>query len=215
MAHGMSKAEARECALAMMAKTGLGDVRRIYRSFPHELSGGQKQRVLIAASLVNSPHLLIADEPTSALDATVQKEILRMILTLNRETKTSLLLITHDFSVVREICERVYVMYAGRIVESGATGQVLRNPLHPYTAALLRSIPASAKKGERLFTVPGGVPSLAERRRDQCNFFTRCPRSRPQCARCSPPAWYSGGRFVECAAVEDGVPQGGQDSDKM
>lgn len=198
IAHGTPKKSAREQAKKIMAKTGLCDIERIYKSFPHEISGGQKQRVLIAASLINSPELLIADEPTSALDATIQKEILQTILNLNKEMKTSLLLITHDFSIVRKICSRVYVMYAGRIIESGATEEIFREPLHPYTTALLRAIPNSAKKDERLFTVTGAVPSPAERKENQCNFFSRCPNAKPECARQNPKPNFFGEHFVEC-----------------
>ncbi len=198
IAHGTPKKSAREQAKKIMAKTGLCDIERIYKSFPHEISGGQKQRVLIAASLINSPGLLIADEPTSALDATIQKEILQTILNLNKELKTSLLLITHDFSIVRKICSRVYVMYAGRIIESGATEEIFREPLHPYTAALLRAIPNSAKKGERLFTVTGSVPSPAERKESQCNFFGRCSNAKAECARQNPTPKFFGEHFVEC-----------------
>ncbi|MDE5580129.1 MAG: ABC transporter ATP-binding protein [Treponemataceae bacterium] len=201
--HGMPKKAAREQAKKIMAKTGLCDIKRIYKSFPHELSGGQKQRVLIAAALINSPRLLIADEPTSALDATLQKEILQTILNLNKELKTSLLLITHDFSIVKKICARVYVMYAGRIIESGATEEVLQNPLHPYTEALLRAIPNSAKKGEKLFTVPGSVPSPAERKKNQCNFFSRCPNAKAECARQNPKPKFFGEHFVECNFAHD------------
>lgn len=201
--HGMPKKAAREQAKKIIAKTGLCDIERIYKSFPHELSGGQKQRVLIAAALINSPRLLIADEPTSALDATLQKEILQTILNLNKELKTSLLLITHDFSIVRKICARVYVMYAGRIIESGSTEEVLQNPLHPYTEALLRAIPKAAKKGEKLFTVPGSVPSPAERKKNQCNFFSRCPNAKPECARQNPKPNFFGEHFVECNFAHD------------
>lgn len=201
--HGTPKKAAREHAKKIMAKTGLGDVERIYNSFPHELSGGQKQRVLIAAALINSPRLLIADEPTSALDATIQKDILQLISNLNTELKTSLLLITHDFSVVKKMSARVYVMYAGRIVESGATEHVLQHPLHPYTEALLRAIPNSVKKGERLFSVTGSVPSPAERKKNQCAFFGRCPHAKPECARQNPKQNYFGDHFVECTFAQN------------
>lgn len=201
--HGVPKKAAREQAKKIMAKTGLCDIERICKSFPHELSGGQKQRVLIAAALINSPRLLIADEPTSALDATLQKEILQTILNLNKELKTSLLLITHDFSIVKKICARVYVMYAGRIIESGSTEEVLQNPLHPYTEALLRAIPKAAKKGEKLFTVPGSVPSPAERKKNQCNFFSRCPNAKAECAMQNPKPIFFGEHFVECNFAQD------------
>lgn len=206
--HGVPKNQAREQAKKIIAKTGLCDIARIYKSFPHELSGGQKQRVLIAAALINSPQLLIADEPTSALDATLQKEILQTILNLNKELKTSLLLITHDFSIVKKICARVYVMYAGRIIESGATEEVLQNPLHPYTEALLRAIPNSAKKGEKLFTITGSVPSPAERKKNQCNFFGRCPKAKPECAQQNPKPNFFGEHFVECTFAQNDFLQG-------
>lgn len=207
--HGAQKKSAQELAKKIMAKTGLCDIERIYESFPHEISGGQKQRVLIAASLINSPSLLIADEPTSALDATIQKEILQIILDLNKESKTSLLLISHDFSIIKKISARVYVMYAGRIIESGATEQVLQNPLHPYTEALLRAIPTSVKKDEKLFTVTGAVPSPKERKENQCNFFNRCPCAKPECAKQNPKLFFFGDHFVECTFAEKKFLQGG------
>ena len=203
LVHGTPKNAAREQAKKIMAKTGLRDIERICKSFPHELSGGQKQRVLIAAALINSPRLLIADEPTSALDATLQKEILQTILNLNKELKTSLLLITHDFSIVKKICARVYVMYAGRIIESGTTEEVLQNPLHPYTEALLRAIPKAANKSEKIFTVTGSGPSPAERKKNQCNFFDRCPNANPECARQNPKPNFFGEHFVECNFAHD------------
>ena len=203
--HGMPKKAAREQAKKIMAKTGLRDIERIYKSFPHELSGGQKQRVLIAAALINSPRLLIADEPTSALDATLQKEILQTILNLNKELKTSLLLITHDFSIVKKICARVYVMYAGHIIESGATEEVLQNPLHPYTEALLRAIPKAANKSEKIFTVTGSVPSPAERKKNRCNFFDRCPNAKPECAQQNLKSNFFGEHFVDCNFAHDKI----------
>lgn len=210
--HGEDKASSEKSARDFMKRAGIseGDIKRIYSSYPHELSGGQKQRVLIAMTLINRPDLLIADEPTSALDADVQKEILDTITALNSELKTSMLLITHDLSIVRRHCARLYVMYAGRIVESGGTADVLENPLHPYTRALLDAIPGNSKS--RLKTVPGSVPPPQARRENACHFFERCPLAKELCARKKPESFFEGSHFAACNFCGRGNQiQGGQD----
>lgn len=150
---GMSKKEAFEKAEKIARQTGLEDTKRIFNCYPHELSGGMRQRVMIASALMTDPELLIADEPTTALDVTTQEEILNIISSLNRNSGTSLLLITHDLSIVKKICQRTYVMYKGQIVESGKTEEILTNPQHEYTKALINAIPSYEKRNSKLPTI--------------------------------------------------------------
>ena len=138
--HGMKKDEARKRATELARLSGLLDTDRILRSFPHELSGGMKQRIMIASSLMNSPRLLIADEPTTALDVSTQEEIIHILQNLRKERNTAMLLISHDLSVVKKLCTRVYIMYKGRIVESGTTEEIFKNPRHEYTMALVQAV---------------------------------------------------------------------------
>ena len=138
--HGMKKDEARKRATELARLSGLLDTDRILRSFPHELSGGMKQRIMIASSLMNSPRLLIADEPTTALDVSTQEEIIHILQNLRKERNTAMLLISHDLSVVKKLCTRVYIMYKGRIVESGSTEEIFKNPRHEYTMALVQAV---------------------------------------------------------------------------
>lgn len=138
--HGMKKDEARKRTTELARLSGLLDTERILRSFPHELSGGMKQRIMIASSLMNSPRLLIADEPTTALDVSTQEEIIHILQNLRKERNTAMLLISHDLSVVKKLCTRVYIMYKGRIVESGSTEDIFKNPRHEYTMALVQAV---------------------------------------------------------------------------
>ena len=138
--HGMKKDEAAKTALELAQKTGLSDTERIFKSFPHELSGGMKQRVMIASALMNNPKLLIADEPTTALDVSTQEEIISILKDLQKTEKISLLLITHDFSVVKKLCTRVYIMCKGKIVEENTVSEIFNNPKHDYTKRLLSAI---------------------------------------------------------------------------
>ncbi|HSL26946.1 MAG TPA: ABC transporter ATP-binding protein [Acidimicrobiia bacterium] len=147
---------------------------KIMRSYPHELSGGMKQRVLIAQALACNPDLLIADEPTTALDVTIQARILELIAELQERLETSVLYISHDLSLVKEICDRVAVMYAGRIVETGTTEEVFRNPRHPYTRGLMAAVPSAAHRRGELASIVGNVPELVDPQ-PACRFNTRCP----------------------------------------
>jgi len=167
---------ARKRATEMLDVVGIPDPEERLRSYPHELSGGMKQRVMIAMALLSKPKLLIADEPTTALDVTIQAQILHLIRELQRETGTSVLFITHDIGVIAQMCDEVAVMYAGRIVEEGVIGDVFERSLHPYTRALLRSVPRRgvARKAE-LPTIEGVVPSLFDPP-DYCRFADRCWR---------------------------------------
>mgnify|MGYP002624463045 CR=1 FL=1 len=135
--HGMSKEEACRRARELSKKIGLSDTERIMQSFPHELSGGMKQRIMIASALMNNPRLLIADEPTTALDVSTQEEIIKILVNLRQNLKIAMLLISHDLSVVKKLCSRVYIMYKGKIIESGTIEEIFDNPRHEYTKALV------------------------------------------------------------------------------
>jgi len=150
----VSSREAKARAIALMTEVGIPDPARRYRDVPHRLSGGQRQRIVIAAALANDPQLLIADEPTTALDVTIQKQVLELIDRLRQDHGTTVLLITHDLGVVSQICDRVGVMYGGRLLEVAGTAALFRRPEHPYTRALLAANPALAPKGTRLPIVP-------------------------------------------------------------
>jgi oligopeptide/dipeptide ABC transporter ATP-binding protein len=148
--------------------------------YPHQLSGGQRQRVMIAMALACNPELIIADEPTTALDVTVQAQILRLMNRLQRSRALSVLYITHDLGVVSQIADRVYVMYAGVIVEQGSTLQVFRSAHHPYTQALLAALPNRKKRGRRLYSIPGTVPHPAYKP-PGCPFHHRCSEAVAAC----------------------------------
>lgn len=155
------------------------------KNYPHELSGGMRQRAVIATSLSNSPKLLIADEPTTNLDVTIQAQILELLKDLQAKYKMSLILITHNLGIVAEISDRVYIMYAGKIVEEAPTTDLYYKPLHPYTQLLLRSVPNPLKRIERLESIPGMVPSLINPP-PGCRFYPRCPYATDICRREEP-----------------------------
>ena len=158
-----SLAERRELVRHFLEQAGLEDVENLERRFPHELSGGMRQRVLIAIAIAKRPTLIIADEPTTALDATVQRKVLATLDEAVRTLRTSLILISHDIAVISEMTDRVYVMYNGRVVESGTTSQVLRSPQHRYTQALLTSVRSLSDDGTPLYSIPPSLRrSLAE-----------------------------------------------------
>jgi peptide/nickel transport system ATP-binding protein len=187
--HGERSARAaRARASALLARTGLPDPERSARSYPHQLSGGMRQRVLIAMALLLEPALVIADEPTTALDMSIQAQILELLRTLQRETGTAVLLITHDLSIVAETCTRVLVMYAGQIVEEATVDQLFDAPAHPYTQGLLASIPRLDDLPGRLPAIPGIVPSALAwpvgcRFHDRCAFaWSRCTEEAPELA---------------------------------
>ncbi len=175
---GMNRGEAWEMTIRMLERVGIPGAAKRVGQYPHELSGGMRQRAVIAMGLVANPEVLIADEPTTALDVTIQAQILALIKTLQREMGTSVLFITHDLAVVAQMADEVAVMYLGRVVERGTVRAVLRDPLHPYTAALLRSLPSASGRGERLSAISGQVPPLAAVP-SGCAFHPRCPYAKP------------------------------------
>jgi oligopeptide transport system ATP-binding protein len=169
----VTKKEALGRALEMMEAVGINDAAQRIHFYPHEFSGGMRQRVMIAMALITRPELLIADEPTTALDVTVQAQILELIRRLQRELGMAVIFVTHDLGVVAGLCDRVQVMYAGRIVEKADAQTLFRSPLHPYTRALQRSIPALQPKGRELFTIPGLPPDVSKPM-PGCAFAPRC-----------------------------------------
>lgn len=191
------KAEARR----LLELVGIPDAVRRLDAYPHEMSGGQNQRVMIAMALAGKPDLLVADEPTTALDATIQAQILDLLATVRRETNMALVLISHDLGAVSEICERVAVMYAGRVVEEADAVDLFAEPRHPYTIGLLGALPSIAGPRRRLDPIPGAVPEpwkLAH----GCAFAPRCARRQPQCA-ISQPAFVTVGygRRAACPVI--------------
>ncbi|HZH14780.1 MAG TPA: ABC transporter ATP-binding protein [Archangium sp.] len=187
---GLSKAAAREHSVEMLRRVGIPAPEQRVDGYPHQLSGGMRQRVMIAMALACGPELLIADEPTTALDVTIQAQILELLKRLQAERHMAVMLITHDLGVVAESCDAVVVMYAGRVVERAPVKALFRQPAHPYTAGLLRSIPALQETGgagerPRLKTIPGMVPSL-RRLPGGCRFRDRCERAQEICARVEP-----------------------------
>ncbi|MFD2610915.1 ABC transporter ATP-binding protein [Paenibacillus gansuensis] len=167
-------------AVEMLKRVGIARADTIVKEYPHQLSGGMRQRVMIAIALCCEPELLIADEPTTALDVTIQAQILDLMKKLNQETGTAILMITHDLGVVAELCHRVVVMYAGKVVEEGTVREIFDRPRHPYTQGLIRSIPKIEEDVKRLYSIPGNVPmpgSITE----GCRFAPRCEYQMEQC----------------------------------
>ena len=178
----LSKADRKKRVVELLDMVEIPNPDRRYYEYPHQLSGGMRQRVVIAMALACEPEILIADEPTTALDVTIQAQVLRLMNDLRERTGTAILLITHDLGVVAQTCDRVVVMYAGQVVEQAPVSQLFHNPSHPYTKALLESIPQSGKKekGKRLTTIDGIVPSLFNMP-TACRFADRCDGRQEQC----------------------------------
>ncbi|MGI5885006.1 MAG: ABC transporter ATP-binding protein [Candidatus Spyradocola sp.] len=183
---GMKNAQAREKAIEMLRLVGIPSPEKRVDQYPHELSGGMRQRVMIAIALACQPKLLIADEPTTALDVTIQAQIMDLILELNRKLNMGVMLITHDLSVVAEVCSRVAVMYLGQIVEEASVNDIFDNPGHPYTMGLIRSIPKiEGEREKRLYQIKGTVPMLSQIPQG-CRFAPRCPRATEECRKQMP-----------------------------
>jgi oligopeptide/dipeptide ABC transporter ATP-binding protein len=194
----MTRNTAVEQALEFLNLVGLGKSKRVLNSYPHELSGGMKQRAMIAMAVACHPALLIADEPTTALDVTLQLQILSLIRSLREKFSMGILFISHDLGVVKEIADKISVIYAGKIVESATQQQLFTNPIHPYTNLLLLSIPDAAKRGTRLRVIPGMVPD-AENIPEGCSFHPRCPLAEEKCRREIPPTIdYGDGHSAAC-----------------
>jgi len=190
---------ARARMLEILSQVGIPGEERL-RAYPHQLSGGMRQRICIAMALLCNPELLIADEPTTMLDVTIQAQIIELLKSLREQRKMSILFITHDLGVVSEICDRVIVMYAGRIVEQARTAELLHTPLHPYTEALLRSTPrVDVPGGGALHPIGGLPPRLSDKKLEECAFAPRCPRVREGCKDGEPALTSAGGeRLRRC-----------------
>ena len=193
-----SKQEAKARIIELFRQVGIPDPERRYASYPHQLSGGLRQRVMIAMAMACEPKLLIADEPTTALDVTIEAQILHLMRKLSKEHHTAIMMITHNLGVVAEICDRVCVMYAGKIVEQAEVHELFRNPLHPYTNGLLRSLPKMQSGQGRLYNIRGMVPDLVNMP-EGCRFAARCDQACDRCCREMPELIdVGGGHLVRC-----------------
>jgi len=179
-------ADQRKTAIEWLERVGIAEARRRFEAYPHEMSGGMLQRVMIAMALAASPHLLICDEPTTALDVTTEAQILELIRSLNQELHTAVIFTTHDLGLVRELCDRVLVMYAGRVAEQAATEECLTSPWHPYTTLLLDAEPESAPLDQRRLKVIEGSPPRPTDVIQGCAFGPRCPLVEARCTERSP-----------------------------
>ena len=176
----ISKEEAKKRVIEIFNEVGIPEVEKRFNSYPHELSGGLRQRVMIGMAMICKPKLLIADEPTTALDVTIEAQILKLMKKLCESVGTSIIMITHNMGVVAEICDYVYVMYAGRVVESTLTKTLFNETAHPYTNGLLKSIPTIGKKQDRLYTIKGNVPNILNLPKG-CRFVDRCDYAQDIC----------------------------------
>ncbi|QUF07991.1 ABC transporter ATP-binding protein [Actinosynnema pretiosum subsp. pretiosum] len=202
---GMSRKDARARAVELLDQVKIPHARQRVREYPHQFSGGMRQRAMIAMSLALDPEVLIADEPTTALDVTVQAQIMDLLAELQRDRGMAMVLITHDLGVVAEVADRIAVMYAGRIVEHADARSLFRAPGHPYTSALMRSLPHVEAKGSELSTISGLPPSLLAIP-PGCPFHPRCPRARDVCSVDVPPQVpLPGGRDSACHFAEQEV----------
>jgi peptide/nickel transport system ATP-binding protein len=200
----VSRSAAHAKAVEMLRFVGVPRAEHIVGEYPHQLSGGMRQRVMIAMAMVCEPKLLIADEPTTALDVTIQIQVLELMKKMRDELNTSIILITHDLGVVAEMADHVVVMYAGQVVESVHADVIFETPLHPYTQALLASIPSLEEEKEELYSIPGTVPS-AGAFPPGCRFADRCSRVQPSCIEKMPELReIQPGHFVRCDLVQNG-----------
>jgi oligopeptide transport system ATP-binding protein len=205
---GMSRRDARKRAIELLDLVRIPNARRRVRQYPHEFSGGMRQRAMIAMSLALDPEVLIADEPTTALDVTVQAQIMDLLAEIQADRSMGLILITHDLAVVAEVADRIAVMYAGRIVEHADAAALYRSPGHPYTVALLESLPRLDLRGQTLNTIKGLPPSLLNIP-SGCPFHPRCPRAEQRCSTDFPEHHRLGlGRSSACHFAEEVVSRG-------
>ncbi len=197
-----TKAEALREAIALLSRVEINDAETVVRHYPHQLSGGMLQRVMIAMALSCEPAVLIADEPTTALDVTIQAQILQLIKDIQAETGMGLIMITHDLGVIAETVDRVVVMYGGKVMETGPVEAIFEEPLHPYTKALLNSIPGQKPGKQRLIEIPGSSPNPIDPPTG-CPFHPRCPVAIAACQREMPPfEMKAAGRGAACLRVE-------------
>jgi oligopeptide/dipeptide ABC transporter ATP-binding protein len=213
----LKKKEAREEAVKRLGEVRIADAKRALRRYPHQFSGGMQQRIMIAMGLMARPRVLLADEPTTALDVTVQAQVLEVLREIKEKENTAIVLISHNLGVVNQLCDRVMVMYAGRIVEEGTRDRLLRRPRHPYTQGLLGSIPElKADTHEDLHAIPGRPPTAGVETKG-CAFAPRCPIACERCHEEQPPltslaphdrvACFVATGAVEPALSKEGVPE--------
>lgn len=207
---GLNRKDAIDKAIEMLRLVGIPLPERRVKEYPHQLSGGMRQRVMIAMALSCNPKLLIADEPTTALDVTIQAQILELMKKLKRDLGMAIMLITHDLGVVAEMCERVVVMYGGKVVEEGDVVSIFKNPLHPYTEGLLRSVPRMDEDVEKLHVIEGVVPNPLHLPKG-CRFHPRCPYAVDRCKEEQPQLeQVAPGRFVACILAAERFAKGVQ-----
>ncbi len=198
----LSEKQARERAIALLADTGIPAPEARLEQYPHQFSGGMRQRVVIALALAAEPKLIVADEPTTALDVSIQAQIISLLKRVCREHGAAVMLVTHDMGVIAETCDRVAVMYAGRIAEIGPVGEVIHRPAHPYTKGLMGSIPAMDEDRERLLQIDGAMPRLNAIPAG-CAFNPRCPHAVDRCRRERPELMSAGATRAACWRVEE------------
>jgi len=193
-----SHAQAKEMVIDMFQQVGIPEAEKRYKAYPHQLSGGLRQRIMIAMAMVCQPVLMIADEPTTALDVTIEAQILRLMRNMQQKLGTAIMLITHNLGIVAELCEYVYIMYAGKIMEQANIFEIFANPMHPYTFGLLNSIPKITEEKDRLYAIRGVVPNLLALPRG-CRFCPRCDKAMNICAIKEPELHETGeGHKVRC-----------------
>jgi len=202
---GVGGEEARARAIRLLQETGIPAAEARIDQYPHQFSGGMRQRVVIALALAAEPQLIVADEPTTALDVSIQAQIIALLKRLCREHGAAVMLVTHDMGVIAETCDRVAVMYAGRIVEVGPVHDVIHAPAHPYTAGLMGSIPSMDGERERLLQIEGAMPRLTAIP-SGCAFHPRCPRATERCHRERPELMAAGATRAACWLVQPSVP---------
>lgn len=204
----LSKDEARKRAVGLLEKVGMPDPQGVMKKYPHTLSGGMRQRAMIAMALCCNPRLLIADEPTTALDVTIQAQIMALLKKLQEETGMSMILITHDIGLVANMADRVLVMYAGQIIEQAKASELFKSPRHPYTRALLETVPTIRDDADRkLFSIPGIVPENYDHIKG-CRFADRCAYRRPECEKPQEEYPFGQGHTARCiVSMEGGIPE--------
>ncbi|MFB1082907.1 ABC transporter ATP-binding protein [Jeotgalibacillus sp. JSM ZJ347] len=198
-----NKQQAKQRSIEMLKLVGLPRAEELMNDYPHQLSGGMRQRVMIAMAMVCNPRLLIADEPTTALDVTIQAQILKLMKDLNEKMNTAIMMITHDLGVVAETCERIVVMYAGKVVETGPAVEIFKDPQHPYTRGLIQSVPDMRYKKQRLYSIPGNVPKPGSIKQG-CRFADRCEFAFDRCRQEDPPLYNTAeGHSTRCFLFDE------------
>ncbi|MDZ5713241.1 ABC transporter ATP-binding protein [Jeotgalibacillus haloalkalitolerans] len=198
-----NKQQAKQRSIEMLKLVGLPRAEELMNDYPHQLSGGMRQRVMIAMAMVCNPRLLIADEPTTALDVTIQAQILKLMKDLNEKMNTAIMMITHDLGVVAETCERIVVMYAGKVVETGPAVEIFKDPQHPYTRGLIQSVPDMRYKKQRLYSIPGNVPKPGSIKQG-CRFADRCEFAFDRCRQEDPPLYKTAeGHSTRCFLFDE------------